>query len=315
MKLILELSKENLELSKTEALELLIPKSFEIKKNYLILETNSILYTRLAFTKKVSSVIFICTQKELIKKINDTNFSKYCKETYAIKAYNNSDKISTRELAKLVYYKIKNPKVNLNNPKNTIEFTFIKNKVICSKVIWKSNEDYNKRKAHNRPELHPTSIHPRLARACINLTGLKKGSILDPFCGSGGILIEAGLMNLKAIGYDIDKIMRNRSQINLDYFKIKNYELKIKNALTIPKTKYIVTDPPYGRNTNHHGLKELYENFILTLDKQLLKKAVIIYPNTINIKKTIKKTKLKIKHEFSIRIHSSMTRNIIVIEK
>ena len=85
-------------------------------------------------------------------------------------------------------------------------------------------ENFEQRKAQNRPEHHPSSLHPKLARALINLTQTTS-SILDPMCGSGGILIEAGLMKLKPIGYDIDQIQINRSRINLSHFKIKNYTL------------------------------------------------------------------------------------------
>ena len=74
------------------------------------------------------------------------------------------------------------------------------------------------RKAHLRPELQPTSLHPRLARALINLTGIRKGILLEPFCGAGGILLEAGLMGIKTVGYDIDKIVLKKCKINLNFY-------------------------------------------------------------------------------------------------
>ena len=48
------------------------------------------------------------------------------------------------------------------------------------------------RKVGERPFFSPISLHPRYARALINLTGVKNGgTVLDPFCGTGGIVIEA----------------------------------------------------------------------------------------------------------------------------
>jgi len=53
---------------------------------------------------------------------------------------------------------------------------------------------FGKRKPHMRPGFHPSSLNPKLARAFVNLTGIRKGTIVDMFCGTGGILIEAGLI-------------------------------------------------------------------------------------------------------------------------
>lgn len=64
------------------------------------------------------------------------------------------------------------------------------------------------------------SIPPRLARAMINLTGVKKGDVvLDPFCGFGTILQEALLLGLKPIGVDIDDKCVSATQKNLSWIK------------------------------------------------------------------------------------------------
>jgi len=64
------------------------------------------------------------------------------------------------------------------------------------------------------------SIPPRLARAMINITGVKKGDVvLDPFCGFGTILQEALLLGLKPIGVDIDNKCVSATQTNLSWIK------------------------------------------------------------------------------------------------
>ncbi|KKP28286.1 MAG: hypothetical protein UR15_C0028G0010 [Parcubacteria group bacterium GW2011_GWA2_31_28] len=126
----------------------------------------------------------------------------------------------------------------MESPKTLIELFFIKNRVYCGLLLKKIRKDFHLRKAHLRPELHPTSLHPRLARCLANLTGAKKGSVIaDPFCGAGGILIEAALAGLKPVGYDLYDMMIRRAKTNLDYYKIKNYKLVNKDALKI-KRKY-----------------------------------------------------------------------------
>jgi tRNA G10 N-methylase Trm11 len=57
-----------------------------------------------------------------------------------------------------------------------------------------ADRDYNKPNANVDMGMLP----PKLARIMCNLTGLKKGIIWDPFCGSGTIPMEAAIL-----GYDI----------------------------------------------------------------------------------------------------------------
>jgi tRNA G10 N-methylase Trm11 len=57
-----------------------------------------------------------------------------------------------------------------------------------------------------------------MARASINLLGIKSGKILDPFCGIGGILLEAYDMKFEVIGNDISWNDLKYFKENFDYF-------------------------------------------------------------------------------------------------
>jgi tRNA (guanine10-N2)-dimethyltransferase len=180
-----------------------------------------------------------------------------------------------------------------------------------------SKKEFLARRSHLLPAGHPTSLHPKLARALVNLTGAKKGEvILDPFCGAGGLLIEAGLIGMKVVGFDIDRIMLKRAKINLDYLRIKNYRLELKDATTISKHYgYIVTDLPYGKNSklSEKDLEKLYFYFFKVLKKIKPKKSIIGLPDFIDYKKIIKKSGLKIKKEFDWYLHKSLTKKIILL--
>lgn len=67
---------------------------------------------------------------------------------------------------------------------------------------------YDKTLDHSTHNLWPFvgKLEPRLARACINLAvGPKENAtVVDPFCGSGTVLLEADLMGLNQLGGDID---------------------------------------------------------------------------------------------------------------
>lgn len=65
------------------------------------------------------------------------------------------------------------------------------------------------RRDYGRPASDPTSgmLPPKLARIMINLTGAEPtgATLLDPFCGSGTVLMEAGLLGYeRLIGNDIE---------------------------------------------------------------------------------------------------------------
>lgn len=246
---------------------------------------------------------------------------------------------SEKELASYIWHSLHNPKVDLENPKTLIQLFAIKNKVYCSLLIKKIDYDFEARKSHLRPFPHPNSLHPKIARALVNITGIKKDDVLlDPFCGTGGFLIEVGLMNIKNIGYDINKIMINGCIENLKHYKIMNYKIKNKNAVNITdKFDYVVTDLPYGLNSNammgyekedwkkhrinkkiqkkdfYKNLESFYLKFLKNLRKKLKKKAVIVFPDYVDYRKLLKKSKFRIEKEFSNYVHRSLTRKIVRI--
>jgi tRNA (guanine10-N2)-dimethyltransferase len=82
------------------------------------------------------------------------------------------------------------------------------------------------RKSENRPFSQPISLHPKFIRAMVNLTGIREGQfLLDPFCGTGGILLEAGLMEIRTYGSDIDERMIDGTRQNLEHFGVQDFQL------------------------------------------------------------------------------------------
>jgi len=115
-----------------------------------------------------------------------------------------------------------------------------------------------KRKVGERPFFSPISLHPKYARALINLTGAKRGDVvLDPFCGTGGIVIEAAEMGMKAIASDFDEEMVLGCRENMDFYGLGLYDHEVIDIRDIPdrfsEIDVVVTDPPYGRSTKTGG--------------------------------------------------------------
>ena len=271
------------------------------------------------------------TKNEINKKIKNNN--KSIKKII--------QKYSEKNLAGYIWSSITKPKVDLSNPKTKIELFMVNDKVYCGLLIFENKENFEKRKAHLRPFQNPSSLHPKLARALVNISGInKQETLLDPFCGTGGFLIEAGLMGIKAVGHDISKDMVKGSEENLKHFKIKNYKIINKNALNINKKfDYAVTDLPYGLNSNVYlqfnknslkyksntinlknkkensinEIKQFYLKFLKTLRKALKNKAVVVFPSYVDYRRLLKTSKFRIEKEFSIYVHRSLTRKIVKV--
>jgi len=221
MKLIFALSKHNLNLSKAEVLSIFPGKS-KLVNNLLFLDSRKTYFRRLAYTKKVYQHLFTCTRATLTMALKKFDWNKHYSHSFCIRSFG-KDHVKDREIADTVWDYLKKPVVNLVKPKTEFHFYFDKNQVYCGLLIDKMQEPFEKRKAHLRPILHPSSLHPRLARCLVNLTGAisTQSTIVDPFCGTGGILIEAGLMDFRVIGYDIDDLMLKFADKNLKHFKVR----------------------------------------------------------------------------------------------
>jgi len=368
MTYIFLLSGDYIDLGKEEALSLFDIKDSRLLNNLLIAELGNEKLNktpqRLALTKYIYKFLFESKIDDLIRIMKDFDWNSVYKGDFCVRVnyldnseYNNKKSINEvsnkklhikikkqfeeKQLASYIWHKLSKPKVNLENPKTLIELFFYKNKVYCGLLIYENKENFESRKSHLRPFPHPSSLNPKVARALVNISGIKENDVLlDPFCGTGGFLIEAGLMSIKIIGCDISKMMVKGCIKNLKHFHIKNYKIIGKNALQISeKFDYVVTDLPYGLNSNVYleynkksinekfnkinlkinkknaikNLEQFYLKFLKKLRKILKKKAVIIFPSYVNYKKLLQKSKFKIEKEFEIYVHRSLTRKIVKI--
>jgi len=368
MKCIFLLSGDYINLGAEEVVSLFDVKDYSLKSRLIIFDFDKLpenKIQRLALTKDIYQFLFECKIDDLIGAIKEFGWNSIYKDNFCLRKYNlgndettvknlinknnkklinkipryNNKKFAEKNLAGHIWKNLKNPKVNLENPKTEISLFFLKGRVYCGLLIKKVEYDFDARKSHMRPFPHPSSLHPKIARALVNLSEIKEKEILlDPFCGTGGFLIEAGLMNIKSIGYDINKIMIKGCKDNLKHFKIKNYKIKTKNALNInDKFDIMVTDLPYGLNSTamtgyeeenwkkyrlslkiqkggfYKNLEKFYLLFLKNLRKKLKKKAIIVFPSYVNYRKILKQSGFRIEFEFSDYVHRSLTRKIVKI--
>jgi len=53
---------------------------------------------------------------------------------------------------------------------------------------------------------YPARMIPQIAERLIHLYAKKNGLVLDPFCGTGGVLLEATRANLNSVGFDVNPL-------------------------------------------------------------------------------------------------------------
>jgi len=321
MKQIFELSKFNLELSKHEVLAFVKDKPFELKENLLIVSCNPDgLEKRLAYTKNIYKFIFSCDRSQLTGKINSFGWQKLYKKSYCVRIINNAStqfEYSEKQLGSIIWGRLKKPKVDLFKPVTPLFFFVLGNEIICAVLRFQLSELFESRKAHKKPGLAPISLDPRLARAMVNLLGIKKGRILDPFCGVAGIMIEASIAGISSLGSDISPKLVAKARKNLKCYKLANYKLTVADFRAVKGTHwFVVTDLPYGKNSRVLGnLESLYDDFLEKLISWKFKRAVVGAPDYIDMNSLCRNHHLAIISSFSIYLHKSLTKKIYVMEK
>ncbi|ACV24890.1 TIGR01177 family methyltransferase [Methanocaldococcus fervens] len=230
----------------------------------------------------------------------------------------NSLKIE-RELGGIIKLKT-NAKVNLTKPDVLVRVVILENNFFVSNVLeMRDREYFQKNRPHLRKYFHPGCMLPKLARTMVNLARVKEGDVvLDPFCGTGGFLIEAGLIGAKLIGCDIDWRMASGTLINLEEYNLLDNVIKVKkldakyvkeflNELNIEKVDAVVTDPPYGISTAKKGEIEK----ILKMLPEVIKENgyfVFAYPKKVELD-------MELEGLYKVYIHKGLIRHIHVYKK
>ena len=141
-----------------------------------------------------------------------------------------------------------------------------------------------------RPYQNSTiSLSPRIARTLVNVTMVNEGqTLLDPFCGTGTILMEAALLNINVIGFDKDsqkiwgtvqnmKWLRSTGRISKNvYAKLQRRNARDLRLLGRDGIDAIATEPillpPLERFPSEEEAKDMLLNSFKTY-KEFLKSA------------------------------------------
>jgi tRNA (guanine10-N2)-dimethyltransferase len=156
----------------------------------------------------------------------------------------------------------------------------------------------------------------------VNLTQPKLDDlVLDPFCGTGSFLVEAGLIGCRVIGFDVQRRMAKGSLRNLRHYGIGTEGLLMADARDMPvrDVDCIVTDPPYGRSATTLGREvgKIAKDF-LSAAKSCIPKGRLVciaLPKNIDIGKMGEELGFKLAESHSVYVHRSLTREVTVLER
>ncbi|MHA1352056.1 MAG: TRM11 family SAM-dependent methyltransferase [Candidatus Heimdallarchaeaceae archaeon] len=192
-----------------------------------------------------------------------------------------------------------------NMPKRGVELIIfgIKSKLYLGETKWVTNPFFDIKLDEGRPErlfTHGTSI--KMARSLINLTNIKKGcKIVDPFSGTGTLLIVGLLQGYDVLGFEKDprcvRVAKTNIRWAVDKYKLERSWKIYKNdardmhKIISEKVDAVVTEPYLGPFLKTlpdleegkkiiHELEKLYAKVLYSCS-QILKddsRVVIIFP-------------------------------------
>jgi len=167
----------------------------------------------------------------------------------------------------------------------------------------------------------PISLHPKFARALVNLSRVPMaGTVLDPFCGTGGVLLEAAAVGLRPVGFDRDRKMVRGSRAS---FREVPFEggLAVADAGRLPLRRGsihgIATDPPYGRAASTRGepIRRLYDRTFRAFAELLPvgAHAAVVLPNQSMI--DLASDYLEHIETHALHVHRSLVRHFCAFVK
>jgi tRNA (guanine10-N2)-dimethyltransferase len=298
------------------------------------LESIEAVHRRSAYTMMSALELFACEAKEarIEETIQNTDFRPFLKpsESFAVRIKRIKEhalELGTvhleSELGKRILKNVPKAKVNLKRPDKTFVgiltnsyiFFGLKQKEIQPKT-------YSERRPRKKPFFHPSAMPSKLARCMVNLARARMNDILiDPFCGTGSVMIEASFVGCRVLGLDIQRRMAEGCRKNLEHFKVVPEGLVVADSMRLPLSHVdcMVTDPPYGRSasTMKSTTKNIVEKVLYSVWPTLFEeqRICIASPKTLNISRI--GTQLGYKHLEShyAYVHRTLTREIAVFQK
>lgn len=256
---------------------------------------------RLALTHEVSEVLYRGDEEEL-----ETDYRP--ERSFAVRM-ENLERDLELESGIGEYFRTDSNEVDLERPEEVIKVYALEDEIVVGKVVEDIDRSlFEKRSNEKRPFSSPISLDPVLARVLVNLSGVPPGEhVFDPFCGTGGILIEAGLCGIGVHGSDVQEEMVKGTRENLEECGIIVHDIRqmdVEEAVEGFDQEFsaVITDLPYGQASKEQD--EPVEKFLEVVE-DLADKVVFMYNEP-------ELGGYEAQHE--VYVHKNLTRYIFVVD-
>ncbi|QLD87443.1 methyltransferase domain-containing protein [Natronomonas halophila] len=224
--------------------------------------------------------------------------------------------------------------VDLDDPDHTLVALFSDSAALG----WLDTEtmrDFGDRQPTEKPFFQPGSMDPMDARALANIAGAgPETRLLDPMCGTGGILVEAGLAGSDVVGVDAQEKMARGARKNLDHY-LDDGEVVRADATRLPfaddsfdgressddsrarkdaKRPFdgVVFDAPYGRQSKIESVSlDALVGDALAEVRRVAPKAVLVADRPWN--DAAEDAGWTVESRFDRRVHRSLVRYVHVL--
>jgi tRNA (guanine10-N2)-dimethyltransferase len=238
--------------------------------------------------------------------------------TYAIRVFDLRGKGQSEDLVSRLAEKVSG-RVSLKNP--DAELTVVRGEEDYLAVTRPSrmSQRWVKRRPRARAFFHPSAIFPKFSRLLVNLSGARAGeSFLDPFCGTGSLLLEAAEVGIRPIGIDLHRKMTagallNRSKFGQDWLGVIRADAR---RLPLVRVDAIATDIPYGKLSTTSGSSsvQILENLIKEASTVLVsgRRLVVMHPDSLHVEG---RYGFEIENQLHVFVHKKLTRTVTVLRR
>ncbi|MEE4300613.1 MAG: THUMP domain-containing protein [Pseudomonadales bacterium] len=211
--------------------------------------------------------------------------------------------------------------VDLNNFQVHVRADLYGSRLIVG--VQRTSKDLSKR--IRRPQPLRTAVKASIAASMLRLVGAhaSTGTLCDPMCGSGTILVEACETNpsLRVLGFDWDddtvEIARGTVANHALQIPIAPLEISDLSARVGPTLDFVITDPPYGiRRGRRMRLDDFYTTMLDSIHRATTKcsRVAIISPRVKAMQKALANSPLTADRVIQVRA-GGLTPHIWVLSK
>jgi tRNA (guanine10-N2)-dimethyltransferase len=326
MRIAFELSGESKSLPRAEVLALFNGAVVQELERVLVMDVEAydpMLGTRLAMTHAIIEAKDVCPQS-LASIYRAAQNIELPHVSVAVRAKRMGSGLRSADVEAVIGKALaeRGYQINLVHPRILVRALLSEDRCVIGPTLTVTDRSrFESRRPHLRPFFYPGVLLPRIARTSINLSGIREKELLfDPFCGTGGLLLEAGLVGAATLGSDVDSKMVFGAKMNLDHYGVDS-DLFVQDAqrmaLRTECLDAVTTDFPYGRSVSVHAVSA-NQLIVMALDEIIRvlksdKRAVLI--SHIPIERAIFDAGFTIEGRHAQYVHKSLTREIVVARK